>query len=101
MPRKGENIYKRKDGRWEARYIKSRTESGKAIYGYVYARSYREVKQKLLFSIQTTQVEKKQSANPVNPQNKIIFGDLADSWMKTIKPQVKESTYMKLKLPTP
>ena len=95
MPRKGENIYKRKDGRWEARYIKSRTESGKDIYGYVYARSYREVKQKLLFSIQTTQVEKKQSANPVNPQNKIIFGDLADSWMKTIKPQVKESTYMK------
>ena len=23
MPRKGENIYKRKDGRWEGRYIKS------------------------------------------------------------------------------
>ena len=23
MPRKGENIYKRKDGRWEGRFIKS------------------------------------------------------------------------------
>ena len=23
MPRKGENIYKRKDGRWEGRYIKA------------------------------------------------------------------------------
>lgn len=36
MPRKGENIYKRKDGRWEGRYIKSRTPAGKANYGYVY-----------------------------------------------------------------
>ena len=46
MPRKGENIYKRKDGRWEGRYIKSRTSSGKANYGYVYAKTYREVKAK-------------------------------------------------------
>lgn len=43
MARKGENIYKRKDGRWEGRYIKSRSSTGKANYGYVYAKSYREV----------------------------------------------------------
>ena len=55
MPRKGENIYKRKDGRWEGRYVKSRTETGKALYGYVYAHTYREVKQKLILSIQTTE----------------------------------------------
>ena len=29
MSRKGENIYKRKDGRWEGRYIKARTPQGK------------------------------------------------------------------------
>lgn len=46
MPRKGENIYKRKDGRWEGRYIKARRE-GKAQYGAVYAKSYRDVKKKL------------------------------------------------------
>ena len=46
MPRKGENIYKRKDGRWEGRYIKSRS-GNKAIYGYVYAKSYSEVRKKL------------------------------------------------------
>lgn len=51
MPRKGENIYKRKDGRWEGRYIKSRTLEGKAKYGYVYARSYRETKVKLARAI--------------------------------------------------
>ena len=28
MPKKGENIYKRKDGRWEGRYIKARTNEG-------------------------------------------------------------------------
>lgn len=31
MARKGENIYKRKDGRWEARYIKARNIDGKAM----------------------------------------------------------------------
>jgi hypothetical protein len=34
---KGENIYKRKDGRWEGRYIKSRIDSKKAFkraFGY-------------------------------------------------------------------
>lgn len=46
MPRKGENIYKRKDGRWEGRYIKSHNNVGKAQYGYVYGKSYREAKQK-------------------------------------------------------
>ena len=34
MPRKGENIYKRKDGRWEGRYIKARSKTGKAVYEY-------------------------------------------------------------------
>lgn len=29
MPRRGENIYKRKDGRWEARYVKEITADGK------------------------------------------------------------------------
>lgn len=47
MARKGENIYKRKDGRWEGRYISSHDNAGKAKYGYVYVKSYSDVKQKL------------------------------------------------------
>lgn len=46
MSRKGENIYKRKDGRWEGRYIKARTPQGKAVYGSVYAYTYNEVRKK-------------------------------------------------------
>ena len=51
MPRKGENIFKRKDGRWKGRYIKAHTLQGKALYGYVYARTYKDVKQKLCIAI--------------------------------------------------
>ena len=95
MHRKGENIYKRKDGRWEGRYIKSRSENGKAIYGYVYAYSYREMKQKLLSSLQETHSDTHSSADKTTTQNTILFGDLAELWMRTIKPQVKGSTYIK------
>lgn len=49
MSRTGENIYKRKDGRWEGRYIKSR-ENGQVKYGSVYARTYTEVKRKLEYA---------------------------------------------------
>lgn len=48
MSRTGENIYKRKDGRWEARYIDSYDGNGKAKYKYLYAPTYTEVKAKLL-----------------------------------------------------
>ena len=47
MARRGENIYKRKDGRWEGRYIKGKDSKGKATYGYVYSKTYNEVKEKL------------------------------------------------------
>ncbi|ALS00968.1 hypothetical protein ATZ33_06170 [Enterococcus silesiacus] len=48
MTRKGENIYKRKDGRWEGRYIKKRDSEGRIIYGYTYGKRYIEVKSKLI-----------------------------------------------------
>ncbi len=47
MARRGENIYKRRDGRYEGRYIKYYDISGKAVYGYVYSRSYSEIREKL------------------------------------------------------
>lgn len=44
---KGENIFKRKDGRWEARYVKGYELSGKIRYGFCYGRTYREAKEKV------------------------------------------------------
>ena len=53
VPRKGENIYKRKDGRWEARYI-HHYENGKAKYVSIYGDSYGEAKAKRLEGIRIT-----------------------------------------------
>ena len=38
--KKGENIFKRKDGRWEARYIKGYELSGKIKYGFCHGTSF-------------------------------------------------------------
>ena len=47
MARRGENIRKRKDGRWEGRYIKGRKPDHTAIWGYIYGRTYATVKKEL------------------------------------------------------
>ena len=44
--KKGENIFKRKDGRWEARYIKGYKLSGEIKYGFCCGRRYQEAKEK-------------------------------------------------------
>lgn len=88
MPRKGENIYKRKDGRWEGRYIKSRTPTGKATYGYVYAKTYREVKTKLIECATL-----KSNLTIINPKvSSDLFEYVVIEWFEATKPQVKEST---------
>lgn len=88
MPKKGENIYKRKDGRWEGRYIKSRTVSGKIIYGYVYARSYRETKEKL-------KTKSILCSSQVTNKNDLAFSCLASEWFESIKLHTKISTQNK------
>lgn len=91
MPKKGENIYKRKDGRWEGRYIKSRTDTGKIVYGYVYAKTYREVKAKLREYTLLSKVKSTKSTVPiVNAPTK--FSKIAMDWYESIKSQTKEST---------
>ena len=48
MPRRGDNIRKRTDGRWEGRYPVTSAD-GKKRYLSVYGKSYREVKEKLTY----------------------------------------------------
>lgn len=86
MPRRGENIWKRKDGRWEARYIKSRTADGRAIYGSVYAKTYKEVKQKRDAILPLP--------NNNRPDNGTIsFASVVHEFLSEKKPKVKFSTY--------
>lgn len=83
MPRKGENIYKRKDGRWEGRYIKNRDIKHKAIYGYIYGKTYTEVKNKL----KTVKLQ-----NTIDTINLANFGKITEDWLRNKKLCVKEST---------
>ncbi|MBL1227571.1 tyrosine-type recombinase/integrase [Enterococcus sp. BWR-S5] len=89
MTKKGENIYKRKDGRWEGRYIKSRDVSRQIIYGYVYGKKYAEVKEKL------TVMKAKTIRTPFAINQ--YYGTLKDwisFWMVDImKKNIKSTTY--------
>ncbi|MCQ2050504.1 MAG: site-specific integrase [Candidatus Saccharibacteria bacterium] len=91
MARKGENIYKRKDGRWEARYIKSYFLDGKAKYGYCYAASYHEVKEKV--SMVKAALLSEQPAKSGNTKKR--FSVCCDEWLTLNRLKVKESTFVK------
>lgn len=92
MPRKGENIYKRKDGRWEGRYVKGR-DGKKAIYGYVYSKSYSEVKKQLILKrAEYAREENKPSA--LNMKD-APFTELSEMWLRSMQASVKESTWIK------
>lgn len=88
MSRKGENIFLRKDGRWEARYIKGYNLDKTKQIGYVYGKSYREVKNKrndILLNIN-------KNNKSINNSNKTI-NDITQEWLEQKKYQVKKSTY--------
>lgn len=88
MPRKGENIYKRKDGRWEGRYIKGRNVEGKTLYGYVYGKTYASAKEQL----RDRQI--KQSVNnTVSSQFSASYSEILSSWLEAQRINVKESSY--------
>lgn len=100
MPRRGENIYKRKDGRWEGRYIKERID-GHTKYSYVYARTYKELKSKL----QARRNDCLESLSDggllgMTRNNEFEVSDLnaiAAQWIEFNSPQLKKSTINKYK----
>lgn len=90
MPRRGENIYKRKDGRWEGRYIKGYDANNKAKYASVYAHTYSDVKKKLFQAKNNISKGEK----PYNDYEK-NFTFYATEWLDSIHLHIKHSTYVK------
>lgn len=88
MARTGENIYKRKDGRWEARYIDSYSAEGKAKYRSIYGKSRKEVKEKRLLIM-----HQKFLGIETSVSSAMRFYDLAQNWLNSTKLRVKESTF--------
>lgn len=86
MPRQEKNIYLRKDGRWEGRFIKERVD-GKIHYGYVFGKTYEEVERNL---------------NVASFENNVSiyghedsFAKLANEWLLLGTPQLKTSSIAK------
>ena len=89
MARRGENIYKRKDGRWEGRYIKQKDINGRNKYGYLYAKSYTEVKEKL------NEIKSQPSVFCQTQVATKTLAQMCTCWLDENKTQIKHSTYVK------
>lgn len=89
MARKGENIRKRKDGRWEARYMKGRRPDGRIQYGYVYADKYTDVKRKR----QEALLHLEAIAQPVGSEPPaVLFRDFIPKWQEMVHSSIKYSS---------
>lgn len=86
MARAGENIYKRKDGRYEGRYIASRDESGKAVYKAVYGYSKAEVREKV-------EEAKKEIYGEASPFEGMTFKQVAEEYLEDARGKVASTTY--------
>ena len=89
MPRKGDNIYKRKDGRWEGRFVKGRT-NGRTIFGSVFGKTRRETKAKLAVA----QYEWQEGLLEAKRHRTKLEG-VSDAWLQESEAFLKESTIAK------
>ena len=88
MARKGENIYKRKDGRWEARYEKWQKFQGTDYLRLFVRKIISEVREKKINSIVKLPVTK-----TISPSESLNICDVSTRWLESIRHTVKESTY--------
>lgn len=91
MARRGDNIHKRRDGRWEGRYKSGYKENGLAKYSSVYAYSYSECKRKL------TEAQSNANRAPRITANNVFFSEVLYAWLYTNKVRIKGSTEAKYK----
>ena len=85
MARHGENIRKRKDGRWEARYVFAYDEKGKAKYHSVYAATYDDAKSR--------RDEALNNSLSINKRTNLTFFEVASLWLDHKKDTLKRSSY--------
>lgn len=89
MARRGDNIHKRKDGRWEGRYKDGFRTDGSVKYSSVYAYSYSECKKKLT----EAQSSSSQTVNKVHSEK--LFADILYKWLYANQIRLKGATEAK------
>ncbi len=90
MARHGENIRKRKDGRWEARYQVFDADRGRKVYRSIYGSSYAAAKEK-----RAAAMGRAAAPGPSAPCAPVPFSQAAEEWLREIADRRKPSTYMK------
>ena len=90
MSRKGESIYHRKDGLWEARYVKAVDFSGKKKYASVYAKSYYEVKEKRQAALESIRIYQ---TVPVTRNTTVA--QIIEEWLEVNKTHLRCSSFQK------
>lgn len=88
MARQGENIYQRKNGRWEGKYIKERVD-GRIKYGYVSGDSYEDVLLKKRKAVKAYEDYRKRKSIGADP---LLFSNVADEWIRENEHLLKQST---------
>lgn len=110
MARHGENIRKRKDGRWEGRYLAYSEKKGKHTYHSVYGRTYEEAREKQaagkhrergrteawLTQMENTPDGFLNTPNGFLPEKEgLLLSEAAEQWLLEIQKTRKWSTYVK------
>ena len=78
------NITLRKDGRYMGKFLIGYDKSGKALYQYVYGKTYNEAEQKVLIG--------QEVASHYLSNRHITVADAYEEWLNAVKNRVKEST---------
>ena len=87
MPRRRDGIYHRKDGLWEARYVKEVDLTGKKKYGSVYGHSYKEAREKRQDALAHIVLYQKPPS-----ARRITVKELAAEWLLVNQSRLKPST---------
>ena len=89
MARRGENIYKRKDGRYEGRYVIGKHRNGRTRFGYIYGYQYADVQ----FRLMQKKIDSL-SRRPHVAERERTVGEWLCEWMENdLIGSVKASTY--------
>lgn len=91
MCRRGENIYLRKDGRYEGRYVVGRKPNGATKFGYIFGRQFADVRRRLI--AKKAELSGQQE-NPIRHGKPILLEVWLLRWLQEeIIARVKPSTY--------
>ena len=92
MARRGPNIYKRNDGRWEGRYMVGRKPDGTPRYRSIYGQTFGEVRDRLL-PLKVAYMEQGPEPRNTNPFHEYLLADLAQKRASGIKASSYDSYY--------